>query len=263
MKEIPLDKLWDQFELNINESAIISLGALKLVIRHEAKEWSLAYDWFEQDDDIASYVFGSANDFSEIQSNTHRYAYSLDSNLLRLSAKLADRSIVTRPRVPFYLLAKQKTWLYVSSPIWIEVIIGTDTVLKEIPVFRPSDTWFGINTTEGEIAYSTRTHARQSLDETSDKQYRAITPVELINNTNDSIYLERISLPVPMLHLFSDYKNNLWTSPLTIVREANNGTSIKIESTPPAQADDIKQLSSPRQETERNVFTKTIHALFG
>jgi len=264
LKELPIDKLWQALELNINESLLITLGSLKLVIRHDTKEWSIAYEWQQDsDDEKPSCLLGKDLDFTEIEQNIHRFAYSNNTSVLQLRPRLADRSVVTRPRVPFNLLARQRTWLYVSTPIWLEVVIGDNVTLKEIPVFRPSDTWFGSNTTEGEIAYATRTHARLKLDEISFNQYRAITPVELINDTEKPILLERISLPVPLLHLYSDKEKNLWTSPVSIVREPNNGTSIKIEPNSPAEVTQATELALPRQSIERNVFTRTLHALLG
>ena len=264
LKALSIDELWRPVDININESLLVTLGGLTLVIRHEPQEWSIAYDWQQDhDDEEPTCMLGNNQDFTELDKNIHRYAYSEKTNTLQLRPKLADRSVVARPRVPFNLLAKQQANLYVSTPLWLEIVIGDNVVLKEIPVFRLSDTWFGANTIEGEVAYATRTHARLRLNEVSFNQYRAITPLVLINDTDDSILLERISLPVPLLHLFSDQHKNLWTSPLSIVRESNNGTSIKIESSCPAEISQATELASPRQNIERNAFTKTLHVLFG
>ena len=260
-----LENLWQKFTLNVDESLCINLDPLTLVIRHDQNEWSLAYNWQQESEQPLGLTRGKNNDFLNIQDNIQRYAYAKDSNILHIKPLLADRSIVARPRSPFYLVAKQNLWLYVSSPIWLEITIGEDeTPLQEIPVHRPSDTWFGANTMEGEIAYATRTHARLSVDDINFNRHRALTPVKLINNTDNRLLLERISLPVPYLNLFQDGAGHIWTSPVTMMRETDNGTtSIKIESSPPEQIAMARPLAEPRKVTEQNVFVKTIQALFG
>ena len=266
MQQLNIDSLWHSFELDLDKSLQVQLGSLIMVIRRENNAWSLAYSWdTDQEAAVPVCIMGDIDDFSEVRENIQRYASVSESNKLSLVPKLADRSIVARPRSPFYLVARQNLWLYVTSSVWLQIRIGDDeTLLHEIPIHRLSDTWFGSNSMEGEIAYATRTHARLSLQDITLTQHRAVTPVELVNNTDNHLLLERISLPLPMLSLFSDQQHHLWTSSITMVRDNDNGsTSIKIESTAPHQVVDAKQLSAPRKVTDQNVFRKTLQVLFG
>ncbi len=266
MHKEQLSSLSETFAININESIRLDIGPLRLVIHHEPNEWSMVYQWqYEEEYAEPTITRGVYNDFSDIQDNLHRFAYANHNPQLSIIPKLADRSIVARPRAPFNLIAGQSIWLYVSSPVWLSVCIGEEnTLLKEIPVHRPSDTWFGNNTIEGEVAYATRTHARLSLEEGSFSRHRAITPVNLVNDTSGHLLLERISIPAASLNLYYDTQHHLWTSGVTMLREADsNTTSVKIEADAPAQADGAVLLSAPRIETQRNVFVKTIRALFG
>lgn len=266
VQSLELNSLYEDFKLKTSESLLLCIGPLKLAIHHELNEWSLAYSWtFDDEQAEPCYIRGTNTDFTDIDENTRRFADASRTDILKIRPKLADRSIVTRPRTPFYLVARQCLSLYVSSPVWLSVCIGESmTELIEIPIHRPSDTWFGLNTIEGDIAYATRTHARLSLDEIVYSRHRAITPVNLINDTGSHLFLERFSLPAPLLNLYIDENQHLWSSAVTLMKsEDSEVTSVKIESGEPEQVKNVKMLSTPRIEAQRNVFVKTIRALIG
>ena len=55
--------------------------------------------------------------------------------------------------------------IYVSTPLWVRVDVhDPPQFLQEIPVIRPSDTWFGPSTREGELGYAGRTHGRLNFE---------------------------------------------------------------------------------------------------
>lgn len=113
-----LNSLSQSFELAKNESILCIIGPLQRVINHEQSEWSLTYQWITQETyPELGFTKGKNADFSDTQDNLHRYAYGDDTNLLSLSPKLADRSIVARPRAPLNLVAGQNVWFYISSPV--------------------------------------------------------------------------------------------------------------------------------------------------
>jgi len=73
-----------------------------------------------------------------------RYGFQKTDSSLSLAPMLADRAIVVRPDIPLFVLAGEEVTLYVSTPLWIRVEVGSDgRLLQEIPSYRPSDTWFG------------------------------------------------------------------------------------------------------------------------
>lgn len=260
-----LKGLTQSYPLKKGQSILLEIGPLKLAIHHDKHEWALAYDWvFSEEYETPTVSFGSEDDFREIDKNIQRFATNGSGGKVNFKPKLADRSIVAKPRVPFHLVSHQELWLYVSSPVWLSITIGEDeTQLTELPVHRPSDTWFGSNTIEGEIAYSVKTHARLALEEINKSRYRAITPVKLINKTDKHLFLERISLPVPSLKLYQASSYTLWTSSITLLREEDNDTSsIRIEAESPSQADEANLISEPRIVAPANVFIKTMSSLF-
>ncbi len=239
------------------------IGSLGLDIAHVRDEWVLVSRSLPEDDAPAraSFQLGSGRP----DESGERYVFASESLRLHLKPRLADRPVVIRPRQTVALLSGQRTTLYLSTPIWLRVEVGDPPVLlKEVPVLRMSDTWFGPNTREGELCYAGRTHARHSLEELPERAHRAITPLTIHNRAGSPLMLEKISLPVPLLALYGDALGRLWTQALTLVRESDSDlASVRIEGQPELGSGDLTRLAEPRQVGGRSAVTRAFGLLFG
>lgn len=66
---------------------------------------------------------------------------------------------------------------------------------------RPSDTWFGPTTSEGEPCYASKTVCRLRVEDVPLRPHRCLTKVTLRNRADDSLSLDRLKLPVNALAL--------------------------------------------------------------
>jgi hypothetical protein len=147
----------------------------------------------------------------------------------------------------------------------MRVMVGQPwLVLREVPVKRLSDTWFGSSTLHGELAYSLKTHARVHLEEIPQRGYRAITPVLIRNDADELLSLDRLSLPVPYLSLFLAASGDLWTEALTMRHAAGNEmATLDIGGRAPSEAGEgARRLSSARSEMDRNLLVRAFTNLF-
>jgi hypothetical protein len=134
--------------------------------------------------------------------------------------------------------------------------------LFELPLQRPSDTWFGSSTIEGEICYASRTFGRINLENLTGYQYRALTQVHIENKSHTPLLIERINVPVPFLSLFYAKDYLLWTETVTMVQ--NRETSLaefQIQKKPPPSAVNLKLISKPRQEPQKSMLIRAFSAL--
>ena len=100
-------------------------------------------------------------------------------------------------------------------------------MLLDVPSIRRSDTWFGSNTLEGELCYSTRSSARLNLDAIEPHPHRAVTPVEIRNEGANILPIERLRVPVQALSVYADAEGRLWTDAVCFARrEDENLASI-------------------------------------
>lgn len=255
---------WTPREVGEGQSVHLDLGPLSMVLGHGDDEWMLQIDSSEETAiegdnarlDIGKGLPGQADE---------RFVHAGDSNRIKLSPLLADRSVVIRPQQPVYLLGGQSITLYLSTPIWLKAEVSDPPVLlKEFPVLRLSDTWFGSSTREGELCYAGRTQARHNLAELPRRPHRAITPMTIRNETVEPVPLEKISLPVPLLSLYGADDGSLWTQRVTLTLEGGaKQARVKIDSNLPEVQRTLERLADPREEGGRSGVTRALNLLLG
>jgi hypothetical protein len=197
--------------------------------------------------------------------DVRRFGFSHDSGALRVTPLLADRPVVARPDLPFFLPAGEAITIYVSTPLWMRLAVGEPPrELQELPIVRPPDTWFGPSTQVGELCYATRSTARLRLEDQPLRAERAVTAATLRNRHGAAVLVERLNLPVPYLSLFEDAHGGLlWTQPITVEIDGP-GTPSRVElgHGPPPEAPGARFVQGPRLHAERNVLLRAFGFLF-
>ena len=176
---------------------------------------------------------------------------------------LADRSVVSRPLKPITVPFGQSASIYVSTPLWFTISAGSPLQkLFEIPIQRPSDTWFGESTLAGEICYASRTHGRLNPEHLIALPYRAITQVHIQNHAAAPLLIERLNVPVPYLTLFHNQAGSLWTEAISMAqRRETSLAEFNIEDGPPASAGRVAPIGAPRQNPQKGMLVRAFSAL--
>jgi hypothetical protein len=239
---------WGTFKLQEKEVRFWEIGPLLLGIERFSQEWHIAsnssgsrekFDIKVAMTDIPSYL--------REKLEFRRHVFKRTDPSITLTPMLADRPQVTRAEVPFYLPPNEQVTIYVSSPVWVQVKANDNKIaIDEIPTLRLSDTWYGPNTREGELCYSSSTFCRTNLDELTVKPHRIISPVIIQNNAKDSLLLDRLSLPMPYLSVFADENNNLWTEDILVKNEPHQKHTVRHNKGAPSIAPRAKLIGSPR-----------------
>lgn len=222
---------WQTRELRQGSRLVLELGPMRLELGHGDGEWLL---WSKAGAEGAAAGRSRIAVRRGLPEEVHeRFVHDGPDRQVTLAPVLGDRPVVARPRQPVYLLARQEVTFYLSTPVWLKILVGSPQMtLRELATVRLSDTWFGPSTRVGELCYANRTHARRNLGELPLRPHRAITPLRIRNNAQEALPLEKISLPVPMLPLFGADDGSLWTQRATLVRdEVSDLASVRIEST--------------------------------
>ncbi len=159
---------WGNFKLEYNQSRLWTIGPLRFIVRCLAGEWQVGNEKIDANSENHDHWHIEVTDLlPETLTNNARYVFHQNPRLLTITPLLADRPIISRPVIPFYLTAGEEVTVYVSTPLWLKLSVGASSkkVLEEIAIQRPSDTWFGPSTREGELCYASSTHCRLNLDE--------------------------------------------------------------------------------------------------
>ncbi len=240
---------WRDFEFDDRQVDRWEIGNLNLWLRRATGEWRLAYEWVA--DDRAEWRLARDVEFPEAGAASERFAMSGSDNVVHLRALTADRPVVARPSTPLRVPPGQEAKIFVSSPLSVEIAVGANVYLRELPTRRLSKTWFGPTTREGELAYALKTEARTVLNELTALPYRVVTPIVIHNRAGDTLEVERLNLPVPRLSLFG-HEGNLWSEAVRLVRpEAGDLAQLEIRPGPPHEAADATRIGDPRVRSAR------------
>jgi hypothetical protein len=257
---------WGNFNIGREGSVKKQIGPLSLVIMNEIGEWKIYYDrsmeWSENRGEEEARILEKFEVYPDTLKE--RYVLSESPQYVHLSPVLADRSVVVQPEKPFYIPTQQNTTLFISSPLWVKLSYDAGvSVLTEIPIVRPSDTWFGPNTMDGESCYASKTSARMSLKDLPRRFHRAITPLQIYNDSESHLLLERINLPVSCLDLYESADEQLWTQEIKMVKDKNEVTAgLEILPGPPQYTPEARRLSEAREKMDENTIIRKISGFF-
>ncbi|MFT5286977.1 MAG: hypothetical protein ACI8TQ_003152 [Planctomycetota bacterium] len=256
-------KWWGKFEFDQGETGRWRIGALDLWVSRTALDWRYGMSRSDDalDDSLLVEVPLPDADADELPEEVGRFGFARTEGTIELLPVLADRPIVARPAVPFFVPPGQSIELYVSSPLWIRLSEG-DIELAELACTRPSDTWFGTNT-RGVLSYALRSRLRRRLEDVSRLPNRAISCIEVENASDSRLALERFCLPAPQLSLFAATSGLLWTEHVR-VRYDDDGDLSKVElgKGPPRMAGTASLISAPRASQGRSFASVVFGGLF-
>lgn len=245
---------WGCFGVEIHDSLERSIGPLTLRIDRQPKEWRVLA---VPDGQQASQPAGD-----EVQPN--RFVFSETRGPLRLTPALADRPVVTRPVSPFNVAPGQELTVYISSPVWARIEVGEPPgLLQDFPIVRPSDTWFGLSTREGDLCYASRTEARLEIGEIPQRPDRAVTAARIHNETAKIMLIERISLPVPHLAIFATGDGRLWTQSVTLLKNSETDLlELSLEAGPPDQLPRTTRVADAREQIPEKSLFRAFSTIF-
>ncbi len=238
---------WGEYHLAAGDCRAWTIGTLLLVLQRDEADWRVAST--SRGDTAEEIRVAEPADPALVPSLApERFSFRRADGRLVLQARLADRPVVVRPADPLAIPPGEEVTLYVSTPVWVEVLVGRAPVsLAEIATHVPSDTWFGPSTYGGELCYAGRTLARRRYADVQVLAHRAVTPVEIQNRANDLFRLERLKLPVPNLALFVAADGRLFSDAVQLTRLSTRDARVSKKQTRGTQAHKgLEKLAAPR-----------------
>lgn len=257
---------WGTFAPEIGTVLGWTVGPLEVAAWRREKEWQICHRSCDWPDDVPSgWTVSERGSFTCDQGLLQRHVFSHTEGLLSVEPALADRSVVIKAAVAIMIPPGQQIRFFVSTPLWLKIKCHSQQhLLLDTAATRLSDTWFGPSTMEGELCYATTSSGRLSLDDLPVRAHRAITPVQIRNNGEVPLKLEKLSLPVPFLALFDSCEHGLWTQEITLIHDERKALAqVVFSEKPPLPYEQARTVSSPRKVAEKGMLYRTFGAFFG
>jgi hypothetical protein len=264
----PFDpRWWGSVTLSIGGVARWRAGPSTVHAERRASDWRV---WHETGSDpyaVEAERAHRVDDPAPEGAPTVRFTFAETPDTIAVTPALADRPVIVRPESTLSVPPGERVTLYVSSPVWMALQLQvrrpkrgskgpSPVVLAELPTHRPSDTWFGPSTREGELCYAVRTAARLEAADLPLRPHRAVTPVTVENQGATPLDVTRISVPMTFLALYLARGGRLWTDGVLYTREADGDDSVKVAPAAPAGGE---RLAGPR---DTRTFGQTISKTF-
>lgn len=257
---------WGDHKIPEDSAGHWRIGPLDLWVYRSLHEWRIAS---ESSDDSLDQAFAvevpMAAEIPEEQPNACRFGFRKTKGKLKLVPALADRPLVINPATPFSLPPDEELTIYVSSALWLRLRVDeSNHDLLDIPTYRPSDTWFGPSTREGELCYAGKTSARHQLENLPIRPHRALSAVRVRNLAGSNLSVERLKLPMPNMSLFASEDGQLWTETVTLQREQEGElASLQLGKKPPSTISKPRLISGPREQQNKGLLIRAFGDLIG
>lgn len=263
---------WGSFSLAEEHAGRWRVGPGTVWIYRARHEWRIVHEQADDPLDDAAEILLPAPPEAAMPSlqetppaaRVSRFSFRQTDEHLTLAPALADRAVVMRPERPLYVPEGETVTLYVSTPLWMRVEVGQPArLLHEFPLYRPSDTWFGPSTQEGEICYAVRTTGRLKLETLPLRLHRAVTPLVVHNQAKDALLLEHVRLPVQYLSLFQAATDFLWTQTVTLDRDKDGDlATLHLGVGAPPEAPEARLIGDPRETSTANLIVRAFSTVF-
>lgn len=247
---------WGTYQVEDGQSRFWRVGNVVICVDRVTNEWHIASCPVGKISDLPENEEDFSIPFEDLAFKTFTFRTQGE---IELKPVLADLPLASKLERPLYIPGGEDILLYVSSPVWVRVQTGkAKIILDEIPTFVLSDTWFGTNTREGEICYAGHTHCSPHLKEVPSGPDRIISPMLIKNHAKQPLLLEKISVPLPYLSVYSDAENFLWTEQLYVYREEDESPDVEIAKGPPKALEEIHRLTPARKDIHSSSSLKRL-----
>jgi hypothetical protein len=259
-------KWWGDISFDIDGIKVWTMGERKIAVQRLSKEYLIwnAETHSESTSPVTLKTLKSTQTLTDVPFTRHLFTQTHEC--MHITPALADRPIVARPASKLNIPPGEQIEIYVSTPLWFVVKPpSTSYMVADIPFWRPSDSWFGPSTMEGELCYAKYTDAKVSLAKLEKRPTRAITPVLIKNEHDETLTIERINLPAPFLTLYADTNQQFWTDRIEITHHnETEKAGLRLTNHPPSQLEsDAEIVSIARISSHGNHFVRSIKSLLG
>lgn len=247
---------WQPASIEIGQTLHWHIGPLKLWIQKGEREWLLTTQQVPEDEQ--SMVAAEPQDAPE-EVEWRRWAGGDRQGVVQLVPVTPDRSVVVRPRHPLAFPPEAGGTFYARIPVWVRVTVGPDgaVTLCELPTLTLSNTWFGPDTTEGQLCYAMKTTAPGDRSEVTMVPHRVVCTLRLHNGADGPLDFQRLCVRCEHLSIYGA-DGAMWSSEVAVTYRGEGGQSkVRCVEEPFEKRDDVSLLSPPRTPASGSLLARS------
>ncbi len=261
-----MQRWWGEYALEELQTGRLHVGPAEIWIQNLEDEWRIGRvapgGPFDAHNEV---TFPSETPEWDTCEEIYRIASTAGTGALTVVPMLPDRPVITTAEHPLKIPARQEATIYVSVPLWLQIVHGPSRdVLVDLPLFRPSDSWFGPTTMEGELCYASRMPYRTMIQNVPLWPHRAITAIVVKNRSETTLQIDRVKLPVRHLSVFFDAKRDRIVTESVMFKQMGAGdvVELSIDNKEGRAGRGREPLSSPREKLDHRISMRAFQSLF-
>jgi hypothetical protein len=186
-----------------------------------------------------------------------------NSSVIHVQPVMPDRPLVIKTEHDISVMPGKSLTLYARIPVWLGFFVNSvnhGNFLVQDSSVNLSSTWFG-PPDNGILSYSLYNPVTLLLENAISNDYEIICPLKILNDSNVSLKLERISLDVDHLKIYSG-DIGLCTNEVKIKYKGENSLSdTSFGKQAPSFISNAKILSQERDPDSKNLLRRSFDFL--
>ena len=259
-----MSKWWGDIEFALNECKTWRIGDRIIAVQRKEQEWRFwNIESKEENANPLQLETPTQPDFLSM-APTQRFLVKQTNSQITVMPRLADRAMVIRPGSIISILPGEKSKLFVSSQLWLAFSLSSTTdAMFDIPLWKPSDSWFGESNMVGEICYAKYSEANVDLATLKKRSHRVFTSIDIMNEHAQALNIQRIKIPMTFLDLYVDKSGQFWSDSICLTHQEDaKKPSFEVKKlNKNKNQTDYAMLSKARQGEDSNVFIRSIKSL--
>lgn len=252
-------KIWQPVTVKKNQCLEIHLGGLCVWVCNAGDEWHVGHEY------LAGQMIPARTGQIKQQpdgKSWQRWTKEPADDIIRLKPVMPDRAVVVKSGSPLTIPMKSSTRFFIGIPLWLQVTAGKkgEAVMLEKPVMQLSNTWFG-DMESGELCYYLESAVSQSVDFKAPFTGKVICPVQVANQSKESLEMATLRVDVKYLSIFAG-RERLWSNGLKVTQpEGRNYSQVEVKKNPPQVNGAIKRMSDSREVHKTGLLKSTFSGL--
>jgi hypothetical protein len=253
-------ELWKPVLIEDDQILHWQVGPLELWVCRSGREWLVtSREDPEKEEGVEACV---AKPVPE-ELDWRRWAGGEESNVVELVPATPPRPVVVRPRHPLAFPPASGGIFYARIPVWVRVTVGEGQAITlcEIPTVTLSNTWFGVDTTEGELCYAMKSAARADLGSVPPVPHRVICTLTLQNGAEGPLDFQRLCVRCEHLTIYG-INGHLWGSQVALTYRGEGSESrVRYVEGQLEKRGGSRVLNPPRTPVSGSFFAKSFASL--
>jgi len=249
--------IWGKHEGKLNEFIQLESGYCSLLLNHFSGGWVVGNK--KKDVPASETIFDAGPDEKPL-TDFHRYQTGRSDSLF-IQPALPPKAVVFRNNKKIIIRAHQSLRIFIAVPLYIQLFykqVDADHFLAEFETERLSDTWFG-EPDSGTPAYSVGARFADTPGELQTAAHEIIVPVNIQNNSNQLLDLQRLLIRVELMNLYlvdSQLMSDLETIEFKGKEQVG---SLHFSTDKTIHGSEPQLISKARQASSRNILGHSVH----